>query len=83
MFFKKFFFFWKNPDASLFLLCCLLKPPAEMAIVRQLQSNQLQIPYMADVYKSYSIEKGRLQVEIDISLKVNIEKKRFLQNQSK
>ena len=70
-FYKKIYFL-KNADASLFLLCCLLKPPAEMAIVCQLQSDSLQLPYMADVYKSYSIEKGRLQVEMDISLKVDI-----------
>ena len=59
-------------DARLFLRACLLKPEAEMKIVRQLQSNQLQIPYIGEVFKTYSIPLQSLQAEIDISLKVGI-----------
>ena len=33
-------------------------------------AGRLQIPYMGDIFKSYSVETGRLQAEIDISLKV-------------
>ena len=58
------------PDATLFLRACLLKPEAEAKIVRQLHNNQLQIPYVGQVFKTYSVPIGSPQAEIDISLKV-------------
>ena len=56
-------------DAQLHLLCCILRPQAELAIAKTINANQLQIPFMGQVFKSFSVPTGVIQHEIDISLK--------------
>ena len=59
-------------EAKLYVLACLLTPEANLKVQQRLTNGTIQIPFMGNVIKSYSIEVGHLQGEINISLKVYI-----------
>ena len=40
-------------DCTMYVLCCLLRPEAELSIQRRLSTGTLQIPFMGDTIKSY------------------------------
>lgn len=56
-------------EAKLYIEVCLLKPQAILKIHQRLANGTLQLPFVGDVNKTYSIEVGHLQTHINISLK--------------
>ena len=56
-------------DARLYVQVCLLAPQSLIKIHQRLANGTLQLPYMANVVKTFSVEVGHLEAYFDLTLK--------------
>ena len=56
-------------ECRLFMMACLLQPESLIKINQRLASSNgtIQLPFLADITKSYTVATGRLQDTIDIT----------------